>query len=73
MSIAQAKGSAKQSGNKGFMQVKWRIVASLLLSKLVDILLSAKTTLPTFLTNLGAPSWMLGLLVPIRESGALLP
>ncbi|MDT0581325.1 MULTISPECIES: MFS transporter permease [Alteromonadaceae] len=55
------------------MQVKWRIVASLLLSKLVDILLSAKTTLPTFLTNLGAPSWMLGLLVPIRESGALLP
>ncbi|MBF7072947.1 MFS transporter permease [Glaciecola sp. MH2013] len=52
---------------------KWKIVTSLFFSKIVDILLSAKTTLPTFLTNLGAPSWMLPLLVPIRESGSLLP
>ena len=52
---------------------KWKIVLSLFFSNVVDILLSAKTTLPTFLTNLGAPAWMLPLLVPIRESGALLP
>lgn len=53
--------------------VKWRIVSTLVLSKLTDILLSAKTTLPTLLNALGAPSWMLGFLVPLRESGSLLP
>jgi hypothetical protein len=53
--------------------VKWRIIVTLVLSKLTDILLSAKTTLPTLLNSLGAPSWMLGFLVPLRESGSLLP
>jgi hypothetical protein len=53
--------------------VKWRIVTALVLSKLTDILLSAKTTLPTLLNTLGVPSWMLGFLVPLREAGALLP
>lgn len=53
--------------------VKWRIITTLVLSKLTDILLSAKTTLPTLLNALGAPSWMLGFLVPLRESGSLLP
>lgn len=53
--------------------VKFRIIVALVLSKLTDILLSAKTTLPTLLNTLGAPSWMLGLLVPLRESGSLLP
>lgn len=53
--------------------VKWRIISTLVLSKLTDILLSAKTTLPTLLNVLGAPSWMLGFLVPLRESGSLLP
>ena len=53
--------------------VKWRIVSTLVLSKLTDILISAKTTLPTLLNTLGAPSWMLGFLVPLRESGSLLP
>nr|WP_297349347.1 hypothetical protein [uncultured Glaciecola sp.] len=53
--------------------VKWRIVTALVLSKLADILLSAKTTLPTLLNTLGVPSWMLGFLVPLREAGALLP
>jgi hypothetical protein len=53
--------------------VKGRIVTALVLSKLTDILLSAKTTLPTLLNALGVPSWMLGFLVPLREAGALLP
>jgi hypothetical protein len=70
---AKSTQEKNASSNNRVLQVKWRIVTSLLLTKLVDILLSAKTTLPTFLNNLGAPSWMLGLLVPIRESGALLP
>jgi hypothetical protein len=53
--------------------VKWRVIMSLVLTKMADILLSAKTTLPTLMNAIGAPSWMLGLLVPIRESGSLLP
>jgi hypothetical protein len=53
--------------------VTWRIITALILSKLTDILLSAKTTLPTLLNLVGAPSWMLGFLVPLREAGALLP
>lgn len=43
------------------------------LSNVADRLASAKTTLPWLLMQLGAPAWMLGLLVPIRESGSMLP
>lgn len=43
------------------------------LSNVADRLASAKTTLPWLLLQLGAPAWMLGLLVPIRESGSMLP
>lgn len=43
------------------------------LSNLADKLASAKTTLPWLLLHLGAPAWMLSLLVPIRESGSMLP
>lgn len=43
------------------------------LSSLADKLASAKTTLPWLLLHLGAPAWMLSLLVPIRESGSMLP
>jgi len=45
--------------------------------KLADLLISAKTTLPCLLANLGAPTWILSMLVPmlvpIRESGSLIP
>ncbi|MEC7469233.1 MAG: MFS transporter, partial [Pseudomonadota bacterium] len=50
-----------------------KLIASLSASKLADLLISAKTTLPALLLAAGAPAWMLGWLVPIRESGALLP
>ena len=42
-------------------------------TKLADLLISAKTTLPWLLTSLGAPIWIISLLVPIRESGSLIP
>ncbi len=42
-------------------------------TKLADLLISTKTTLPWLLTSLGAPTWIISLLVPIRESGSLIP
>ena len=42
-------------------------------SSLADKLASAKTTLPWILVHIGAPSWMLSFLVPIRESGSMMP
>ncbi len=50
-----------------------RIIISLAFSKLGDLLVSAKTTLPAALIAAGAPVWIISVLVPIRESGALLP
>ncbi|WP_114416588.1 MFS transporter [Marinospirillum perlucidum] len=43
------------------------------LSSLADKLASSKTTLPWLLLHLGGPGWMLSLLVPLRESGSLMP
>lgn len=43
------------------------------LTSMGDRLASAKTTLPWLLSYIGAPAWCLGLLVPIRESGSMLP
>ena len=42
-------------------------------NKLADELSSARLVLPWLMGIIGAPVWMVGLLVPIRESGALLP
>lgn len=42
-------------------------------SSLADKLASAKTTLPWILVHIGAPAWMLSFLVPIRESGSMMP
>jgi predicted MFS family arabinose efflux permease len=44
-----------------------------LLSKIADELSSAKLILPWLLGALGAPAVFVGLLVPVRESGVLLP
>ena len=43
------------------------------LTKLADALASAKVVLPWLLTSTGTPAFFSGLLVPIRESGSLLP
>lgn len=42
-------------------------------TKLGDSLASAKLVLPWLMATLGAPAYLTGFLVPIRESGALLP
>lgn len=51
----------------------FRIGLSLTLTKLADELSNAKTVLPWLLGSLGAPDFWTGFLVPIRESGSLLP
>ncbi|MFC7369516.1 MULTISPECIES: MFS transporter [Vreelandella] len=42
-------------------------------NKVADELSSARLVLPWLMGIIGAPVWMVGLLVPIREAGALLP
>ena len=50
-----------------------RHVAALGLTKSGDGLLDPKLVLSWLLTTLGAPAYIIGLLVPVREAGALLP
>ena len=50
-----------------------RILASNILTRLADALVSPKTTLAWLTTALGAPAFVLGFLVPIRESGSMIP
>lgn len=50
-----------------------RHAASLSMSKIADGLIDPKLVLAWLLAYLGAPSVFVGLLVPIREAGALLP
>lgn len=50
-----------------------RLVASLTLTKVGDRIIDPKTVLAWFLEVVGAPAVFVGLLVPVRESGALLP
>ncbi|MGR8921662.1 MAG: MFS transporter [Gammaproteobacteria bacterium] len=49
------------------------LLASSFLTRLGDALANPKTVLAWLMSSLGAPSYMLGALVPIRESGSLLP
>jgi hypothetical protein len=49
------------------------IAITLSLTKLGDALANTKTTLPWLLTSLGAPGWIAAILVPVRESGSMLP
>lgn len=48
-------------------------VTSLSLSKIADGLVDPKLVLSWLMTSLGAPGVLIGLLVPVREAGALLP
>lgn len=60
---------SRNSKNKPFVLLL--IISSL--TKLSDLLVSPKTTLPYILTAGGAPPWIISLLVPIKESGSLIP
>jgi hypothetical protein len=48
-------------------------VAALTLQKVGDLVVDAKTVLSWLLVAVGAPAGFVGLLVPIRESGSMLP
>ena len=50
-----------------------RIIVAQFLTKLGDALLNPKITLPWLLQSLGAPAFLVAWLVPLRESGSLLP
>ncbi|SFR53360.1 MFS transporter [Litoreibacter janthinus] len=50
-----------------------RHAAALAMTKLSDGLIDPKLVLSWLLSSLGAPAFFVGLLVPIREAGALLP
>ena len=62
-------GDQKQAEPRNFL----RHVAALSGSKLGDGLVDAKLVLSWLLTHLGAGSVFIGLLVPVREAGSLLP
>lgn len=49
------------------------LLLSYFLTKLGDAVASPKTTLAWLTSAIGAPAFVLGLLVPIRESGSLIP
>ena len=51
----------------------FKITASQTLTKLADELANAKTVLPWLVSALGAPAFWIGFLVPVRESGSLVP
>ncbi|MEX0868463.1 MAG: hypothetical protein WD011_02215 [Nitriliruptoraceae bacterium] len=50
-----------------------RQVAAMALQKIGDLLVDAKTVLAWLVTSLGGSSLIIGLLVPIREAGSMLP
>lgn len=50
-----------------------RLLAALTLQKVGDRIVDPKTVLAWLLASVGAPASLTGLLVPVRESGALLP
>ncbi len=51
----------------------WVLLLSHICTKIGDGLLNPKTTLTWLMSALAAPSFLVGLLVPIRESGSMLP
>lgn len=50
-----------------------KLVTGLTLQKIGDRVVDAKTVLTWLLSAVGAPAFLTGLLVPVRESGSLLP
>ena len=66
-------GGISQSVAKDEARNFVRHTASLGLTKTADGLIDPKLVLSWLLTHLGAPAYLVGLLVPVREAGALLP
>ncbi len=51
----------------------FRIIVANMLTKIGDLLISPKTVLAWLIVAVGAPEALVGVLVPIRESGSLIP
>jgi hypothetical protein len=51
----------------------FRIIVANVLTKIGDLLINPKTVLAWLMGALGAPAALVGVLVPIRESGSLIP
>ncbi len=52
---------------------RWHIIAGQALQNAGDQVVKASTVLTWLLVALGSPAWAIALLVPIRESGSMLP
>lgn len=50
-----------------------RLIAANALQNAGDQVVNASTVLAWLVASLGGPSWIIGLLVPVRESGSMLP
>lgn len=61
--------SSKEASKRSFILLL--LISSL--TKIADLLVSPKTTLPYILAANGAPSWLISMLVPVKESGSLIP
>lgn len=61
--------SSKETSKRSFIRLL--LISSL--TKIADLLVSPKTTLPYVLAANGAPTWLISMLVPLKESGSLIP
>jgi len=66
----------QQDSNKTSSTLKANFLLQLIsngLTKFADALVDVKTVLPWIMNALNVPVWLISLLVPLRESGSLLP
>ncbi|MDX5318122.1 MAG: MFS transporter [Actinomycetes bacterium] len=68
-----AEGESGHGGPERVAGNGLRLLAANALQSAGDQVVGAKTVLPWLLHGLGAPAALVGLLVPIRESGSMLP
>lgn len=69
-------GRAKEASLEATGNLRWnrvRIIGAQALQSTGDQVVKASTVLAWLLAALGSPAWAIGLLVPIRESGSMLP
>lgn len=71
--LYRAMTGAHSPDDKGEAQRFMRHFASLSATKLADGLIDPKLVLAWLMSAVGAPGYLIGALVPIREAGALLP
>lgn len=50
-----------------------KLILAQIATALAELMTNAKTVLPWLLQAVGAPVWIIGWLVPVRESGSMLP